>query len=231
MSFTMFDHPRTLILKRSISMTIYPTVLYIKQHPVTGMKYFGKTTKDPYKYHGSGKYWSRILKKYGKDHIITLWVSDPYTDSIAISEYALIFSRDNNIVESKDWANQRPENGLDGGGNKGIPHTNATKKKVSEANTGKTPWNKGIPCSDKTKQKISDSKIGKPQSPESNQKRSESTKGVPKGSPSEETKQKMRKPKRKVECPHCGKIGGSNTMQRWHFDNCKKRNNHTSIIQ
>jgi len=31
----------------------------------------------------------------------------------------------------------------------------------------------------------------------------------------------MRKPKKRVECPHCGKEGGANTMKRWHFDNCK----------
>lgn len=32
----------------------------------------------------------------------------------------------------------------------------------------------------------------------------------------------MCKPRSKVECPHCGKVGGSNTMHRWHFDNCKE---------
>lgn len=26
-----------------------------------------------------------------------------------------------------------------------------------------------------------------------------------------------------VECPHCGKEGSKVVMQRWHFDNCKKR--------
>ena len=26
-----------------------------------------------------------------------------------------------------------------------------------------------------------------------------------------------------VECPHCGVIGKSNVMKRWHFDNCKKK--------
>jgi len=31
------------------------------------------------------------------------------------------------------------------------------------------------------------------------------------------------KPKQKVTCPHCDKIGGKNTMGRWHFDNCKQR--------
>ena len=25
----------------------------------------------------------------------------------------------------------------------------------------------------------------------------------------------------KVKCPHCDKIGSSNTMKQWHFDNCK----------
>ena len=28
-------------------------------------------------------------------------------------------------------------------------------------------------------------------------------------------------PRPKVECPHCGKIGNSMVMPRWHFDNCK----------
>lgn len=30
-------------------------------------------------------------------------------------------------------------------------------------------------------------------------------------------------PKQKVKCPHCNKIGGKNTMGRWHFDNCKEK--------
>jgi len=97
-------------------MTIYikPTVLYIKQHSVTGMKYFGKTTKDPYKYNGSGKHWRRHIKKHGKEYIITTRLFGPFTDKDALIEFALAFSRDNNIVESELWANQKPENGLDG---------------------------------------------------------------------------------------------------------------------
>lgn len=31
----------------------------------------------------------------------------------------------------------------------------------------------------------------------------------------------QRRPKPKVECPHCGKIGGNSLMTRYHFDNCK----------
>jgi hypothetical protein len=51
-------------------MSIYfkPTWLYIKQHNLTKLKYFGKTiNKDPVKYKGSGKHWTRHINKYGND--------------------------------------------------------------------------------------------------------------------------------------------------------------------
>jgi hypothetical protein len=38
---------------------------------------------------------------------------------------------------------------------------------------------------------------------------------------SEQHKQKLRKPKEKVTCPHCGLVGGVNQLKRWHFDNCR----------
>jgi hypothetical protein len=51
-------------------MIIY---LYIKQHAITGKKYFGRTTKrNPYMYKGSGSYWTNHIKKYGKEHVKTL---------------------------------------------------------------------------------------------------------------------------------------------------------------
>ena len=31
------------------------------------------------------------------------------------------------------------------------------------------------------------------------------------------------KKRKRVECPHCGKVGGNGLMQRWHFDNCKHK--------
>jgi hypothetical protein len=118
-------------------MNIYfkPTYLYIKQHKDTGLKYFGKTvSKDPTKYKGSGKYWMSHLKKYG-NNVITLWYQ-LFTDEESIKEFALNFSKENNIVESKSWANLKPEDGLWGGGVKGIkiaPHSDEHKKKISES--------------------------------------------------------------------------------------------------
>jgi hypothetical protein len=94
-----------------------PTHLYIKQHKITKLKYFGKTTKDPNKYLGSGKHWIRHIKKHGLE-IDTIW-HQLFTDEKEMIEYALKFSKDNNIVESPEWANLKEENGLDGGFDKG----------------------------------------------------------------------------------------------------------------
>ena len=153
-------------------MTTYikPTVLYIKQHSITGLKYFGKTTRDPLKYNGSGKHWLRHIKKHDKGYVITLWVSEPYIDSDAIIEFALAFSRDHDIVASKDWANIINENGLDGG--------------FTGPRRPRGPY-------------------GPQQNPSG-----------PRGP--------QQNPAPKVECPHCGKIGNSGPMKRWHFDHCKK---------
>lgn len=30
---------------------------------------------------------------------------------------------------------------------------------------------------------------------------------------------------KKVECPHCGKVGGIGPMSQYHFDNCKTLKN------
>jgi hypothetical protein len=147
------------------SMTIYtpitPTYLYIKQHSVTRLYYFGKTTKDPYKYIGSGKYWNRHLKKHDKEHVITLWVSEPYLDT-SIVEHALQLSEEYNIVESNAWANLEPENGLNGWV-PGSTHTAESKSKMSASKTGK----KRGPHSAETKSKMSASATGKKLGPQS----------------------------------------------------------------
>lgn len=91
-----------------------PTRLYIKQCPVTLLKYFGKSIlEDIVNYPGSGTYWTRHLKKHNSEPL-HLWNSDWYYDT-SVVRFALKFSHINKIVESKDWANLVPENGLDGG--------------------------------------------------------------------------------------------------------------------
>jgi len=144
-------------------MNIYkPTWLYIKQHNIIGLKYFGKTTlKDPVKYKGSGLYWKYHLREHG-NNVSTIWYQlfDSYE---SLYNYADKFSKENNIVESKEWANLIPENGLGGGGLKGRPGRKLTeeeKKKISEKLKG---VGKGIPKPPRTiqhKENMSKSKKG-----------------------------------------------------------------------
>jgi hypothetical protein len=111
-----------------------PTFLYIKQHNVTGLKYFGKTVnKNPYKYKGSGKVWTRHINKHG-NNVTTVWVQ-LFTNKGKLVKYATTFSKDNNIVESTAWANLKQEDGLWGGGVKGIKikRTAEHNKKIADA--------------------------------------------------------------------------------------------------
>ena len=116
-----------------------PTWLYIKQHSDTGLKYFGKTTNSPHGYNGSGKYWTRHLKKHGTN-IETIWCK-LFTDKTMLVEYALRFSAENKIVDSAEWANLKNENGLDGGifG----PITEEYKQKLKLAKTAEVKFKNG----------------------------------------------------------------------------------------
>lgn len=93
-----------------------PTRLYIKEHTVTGKKYFGKTvSSDLDAYLGSGHYWKDHIKKHGQEFVVNKWISEPFLDPVELQEFALAFSELNDIVESCEWANMAPENGLSGG--------------------------------------------------------------------------------------------------------------------
>ena len=102
-----------------------PTWLYIKCHNQTGLRYFGKTIRDPKKYLGSGRYWRRHLAVHGTD-IDTAWC-ELFTNENDLVEFAEFFSKEFDIVKAvnnigkKIWANEVPENGLHGGQNAGMP--------------------------------------------------------------------------------------------------------------
>ena len=57
----------------NIYIPITPTHLYIKQHAITKLKYFGKTTRlDPLIYLGSGTHWKRHVNKHGMEITVKL---------------------------------------------------------------------------------------------------------------------------------------------------------------
>jgi hypothetical protein len=83
--------------------------LYLKTHNKTGLKYLGKTHKDPFKYRGSGVYWLKHLKAHGND-ITTeiLKECDTKEDLIYWGEY---YSKLWDVVKSREFANLQNETG------------------------------------------------------------------------------------------------------------------------
>lgn len=153
--------------------------LYIKQHQDTGLLYFGRTfcsTLDEVeKYPGSGKYWIRHLKCHGfKINTLCVWeFEDEQLEEAGV--FALMFSEENDIVNSKKWANLRPENATDGT-IKGTKFSKESSMKKSIAMTGR----KRKPHSEETKAKIKaarQSQIMKPRTEESRAKTSAALKG------------------------------------------------------
>ena len=114
------------------------TWLYVKRHKKTGLKYFGKTTRDPYKYSGSGKYWLRHLRIHGNEVETTF--ARLFDCPVELYEFAHAFSRENNISTSDLWANLINENGFDGAPVGHEPHkfTDDQRSKISASS--KTRW-------------------------------------------------------------------------------------------
>lgn len=229
-------------------MKIYkPSYLYIKTHNKTGLKYFGKTTQNPYTYQGSGTYWAQHIVENGYDVTTTLLNNNmPYDSEDDLIRDAVRFSIANNITESKEWANKRIENG-DGGDTsmcenyiKGIANRDQTGSKnpmwgVESFAKGKTYEELYGEKATELRMQRAISATGRKLSNESLKKMSASisasTKGVPK---SDQHRQNMKKPKsethkknlsgprQNIKCSHCNLIGGISQMKRWHLDNCKK---------
>ena len=181
--------------------------LYLKQHKITGLKYFGRTTsKNPFKYKGSGKRWGYHCNKHGWEHITTIdiWGFDCQE---ACTEFALKFSKQNNIVESIEYANLEIEDGLNG---KLSGITPPYKRKprigpISERHAAQL-------------RKIQQMWIGRKHRPETIEKMRK-----PK---TQEQKERMKasaktKKLKLLTCPHCDKSGKGSGMYRFHFSNCK----------
>ena len=116
--------------------------------------------------------------------------------------------------------------------NKGVPWSDEVKARISAKKMGSIPWNKGIPTSEETKKKQSLAKLGKPSprlgvtlTKETIEKMRNSKIGK---THTDESKDKMSKTRTGLKqnivvCPHCEKVGGKQTMGRWHFNNCKMK--------
>jgi hypothetical protein len=165
-----------------------PTFLYIKRHTKTGKLYFGKTTllERIESYNGSGTYWTKHIKAHGVEFVETVWYC-LFTEIDDLIEFATQFSETHCIVESSDWANQVPEDGISGSGvsmkrpdvaernrsRRGIkmwggerPHPNLGKKYSDEYKARLSATRKGKKISEETRKKIDKKKQERESSPE-----------------------------------------------------------------
>lgn len=123
-------------------MTIY---LYVKTHNKTGLKYLGKTTKDPHTYLGSGVDWKLHLKEHGEEH--STEIIRECQSNQELNEWGHYYSNLWNVADSLEWANRIPETG--GGGN----HTEERKELFRQQQLGR----KKPPRTDEHKKKLGDS--------------------------------------------------------------------------
>lgn len=170
--------------------------LYIKRHRKTGLKYFGKTIRDPYKYNGSGIHWLNHCKKHGFD-IDTIDVFE-FDNQEECTKFALEFSKNNCIVESDEWANHVVEDGLGGRGVKG-KRPPEFGKRLSQLKKGKPSWHKGRKKPESTCNNMK-GRSGAYKKSEEHKQKIRNARALQKMKPhSEETKQKIRESRLKTE--------------------------------
>lgn len=196
--------------------------LYIKTHNITGLKYFGKTVSDPNIYKGSGKYWKKHLSKHGND--VTTEIFGTFNlDNI--EQAAIKFSKENNIVNSDDWANLKEENGLDGG-SKSEYHTVESRAKMSRNRRGIASWT-GLTHSLETKVQMSEKakiRCARDGAPSGAWKAGHKSTVVYKRTPEIINKLKdSLKNQKQYTCPHCSKSMYAGNYTRWHGDKCKNK--------
>lgn len=209
-------------------MSIY---LYLKTHNITGLKYLGQTTQDPFVYKGSGIRWINHIEKHGND--VTTEIIRECENKTELEQWGIYYSNLWNIVESEYFANLCMETGR---GPVGHKHSEETKRKIGLAHKGKkrpefskktrekmskafkdrvftdehklniSKSRKGIKLNPDHIHKIKQANIGRIKTPEELQKLSDSHKGI---------KHPL------ASCLFCRKTGGFRHMKRWHFDNCK----------
>lgn len=206
-------------------MNFKPTYLMIKRHRVTGLMYFCKTsTRDPLKYHGSGNYWKKHLKAHGR-LVDTIWYQQ-FDSKEDLVEFALFFSEFHDVVAAtkngkKIWANEVPEDGLQGGQNRGMPSSQKGIKQpnVTVALKGKkrpehSELMKGIPKSDEHRNNISKALKNHTRTKEHGENISKAKR---------EKKLTTKRVYQLIVCEYCGTAGKGPNMTRYHFENCKNK--------
>lgn len=152
-----------------------------------------------------------LVKLTGREHFICHWLLMKMVTGLAREKmvYAFRMMR----VTSKDHSGNRYETKLT---SRIFARYREEHFEIHSKNMkGRVSSTKGMkfgPQSIELRQRNSQSNMGK------NLGKEPGNKGKPQP---DYIKDKKRKPKPIVTCPHCGAVGGKSAMARWHFDNCK----------
>ena len=173
------------------------------------------------------------IKKYGWDNLVKTQIL------IADEDYCLDIERKLRPTDDIGWncttgCGKPPINrwnlgtkGLCGAWNKGKKSSLETRKKISDSVKLQMQNPRRLEMNRKARLGMPSPMKGKKHSPETLKKMSEVKLGK---KPSQETIDKRTAKLRgrtapKLTCPHCEAIGGTGAMRRWHFDNCKNKEN------
>lgn len=126
----------------------------------SGKVYIGITKQEPEKRWGNGnnycqnRYFHSAIKKYGweniKHEILVSGLTRSEAEAMEIAE-----------IEKNKSSERKFGYNLTKGGEKAGKYTEESKRKMSLAKVGKTPWNKGIPLTDEQRKKMSNSLKGR----------------------------------------------------------------------
>lgn len=212
--------------------TFKPTYLMVKQHEITGLKYFCKTIrKNPYEYRGSGIFWNRHIKIYGIDNIKTIWC-ELFTNENDLIEFATLFSDFYDVVNSNEWANLIIEDGLTGflSENSKIIQKERIKNKthhflsgniqkayqLNRVENGTHVWLSGD-----QQRKVQNALVLQNKHRFCN---SDYQRNVSINSNAKRLADGSHNAIQIYKCPHCDKSGKGLAMFRHHFNNCKRAN-------
>ena len=169
------------------------------------------------------QYWVSQFKTWGFDLVNSTIGGDGFVNSdLEVRE------KIRNTLKEKYKSGEievwnKGKSGISTGWTKGRKRSEENKKQISQTKKEyykeNDPWNKGLVGVQEAWNK------GKSWGEESKQKMRESHKGKKLSEEHKKSLKEAYKNKKEIECPYCHKKSRNNNFKRFHFDNCKFKNN------